>query len=99
MADCRPLIWISPPGVVRITTPAIIFLNLSGLLTAALYALQRFNRPAFLGTLSNAVMVLTVILLGRTRLESRSLALGLLVSSIAQVLFQWPALRDAALRR
>ncbi|HPD40139.1 MAG TPA: murein biosynthesis integral membrane protein MurJ [Anaerolineae bacterium] len=84
--------------MIRITTPAIIFLNLSGLLTAALYALQRFNRPAFLGTLSNAVMVLTVILLGRTRLESRSLALGLLVSSIAQVLFQWPALRDAALR-
>ncbi len=84
--------------MIRITTPAIIFLNLAGLLTGALYALQRFDRPAFLGTVANAVMVLTVILLGRSRLGALSLALGLLASSIAQVIFQRPALRDAPLR-
>lgn len=84
--------------MIRITTPAIIFLNLAGLLTGALYALQRFDRPAFLGTVSNAVMVITVILLGRSRLGSLSLAFGLLASSITQVAFQWPALRDARLR-
>ena len=84
--------------MIRITTPAIIFLNLAGLITGALYALQRFDRPAFLGTVANAVMVLTVILLGRSRLGALSLALGLLASSIAQVIFQWPALRDAPLR-
>lgn len=84
--------------MIRITTPAIIFLNLAGLLTGALYALQRFDRPAFLGTIANAVMVITVILLGRSRLGALSLALGLLASSIAQVLFQRPALRDGPLR-
>ena len=84
--------------MIRITTPAIMFLNLAGLLTGALYALQRFNRPAFLGTVSNAVMVTTVILLGRSRLGALSLALGLLASSITQVAFQWPALRDATIR-
>ena len=80
--------------MVRITTPAILFLNVAGTMAAALYALGRFDRPAMMAAVSNATLVLVVVLLGRSRLGARSLALGLLGGSIAQVLIQWPALRD-----
>ncbi len=84
--------------MIRITTPAILFLNIAGLLSAALYALQRFERPAFIGAVSNATLVIAVVLLGRTALGPRSLAIGLLIGSIAQVALQLPALRGARLR-
>ncbi len=80
--------------MVRITTPAVLFLNVAGVLSAALFALRRFERPALIAAVSNATLVLVVVLLGRTWLGARSLALGLLAGSLAQVLIQWPALRD-----
>ncbi len=80
--------------MVRITTPAVLFLNVAGVLSAALFALRRFERPALIAAVSNATLVLVVVLLGRTWLGARSLALGLLAGSLAQVLVQWPALRD-----
>ncbi len=84
--------------MVRITAPAIFFLNVAGLLSGALYALRAFKRPAFTATLANATIVLTVILLGRSFLEARTLALGVLLSSVVQVAFQLPGLREAKLR-
>ena len=81
--------------MIRITTPAILFLNVAGLLSGVLYALQRFERPAFIAAVSNATLVLVVTLLARSPLGPRSLAVGLLAGSLAQVLFQWPALRNA----
>jgi len=81
--------------MIRITTPAILFLNIAGLLSGTLYALQRFERPAFVGTVSNATLVLVVVILGRSQLGSRSLAVGLLAGSIAQVLFQYTGLQNA----
>ena len=83
--------------MIYITTPAILFLNVAALFSGVLYALQRFERPAFLGTISNATLVLIVMLLGRSALGAHSLAIGLLAGSLAQVLFQWRALRDATL--
>lgn len=84
--------------MIRITTPAILFLNVAGLLSGALYALQRFERPAFIAAVSNATLVAIVVLLGRTALGPHSLAVGLLAGSLAQVLLQLPALRGARLR-
>ena len=84
--------------MIRITTPAILFLNTAGLLSGVLYALQRFKRPAFLGAVSNATLVIVVVLLGRSRLGALSLAVGLLAGSLMQVLFQLGDLRDAHLR-
>lgn len=84
--------------MIRITTPAILFLNVAGLLSSVLYALQRFRRPAFLGAISNATLVIVVALLGRTSLQERSLAVGLLAGSVMQVLFQFSDLQDAQLR-
>ncbi len=84
--------------MIRITTPAILFLNVAGLLSGVLYALQRFQRPAFLGAVSNATLVIVVVLLGRSPLKERSLAVGLLAGSLMQIVFQLGDLRDAQLR-
>ncbi|MDY0019708.1 MAG: murein biosynthesis integral membrane protein MurJ, partial [Anaerolineae bacterium] len=83
--------------MIRITTPAILFVNIAGVLSGALYALQRFERPAFTGAVSNAAIVITVFLLGRSWLGASSLAVGLLAGSIAQVAYQWQGLQDARL--
>jgi putative peptidoglycan lipid II flippase len=84
--------------MIRITTPAILFLNIAGLFSGVLYALQRFKRPAFLGAVSNATLVIVVAVLGRSALGARSLAVGLLAGSLMQVLFQLSDLKDAHLR-
>jgi putative peptidoglycan lipid II flippase len=84
--------------MIRITTPAILFLSVSALFSGVLYALQRFERPAFITAVSNLTLILVVVALGRSRLGPHSLAIGLLAGSLAQVLLQWPALRDARLR-
>ncbi|HHE71436.1 MAG TPA: murein biosynthesis integral membrane protein MurJ [Chloroflexi bacterium] len=80
-------------AMVRMTAPAVLFLNLAGLLSAALYALQRFRLPAFTGAVYNAVMVIAIILLGRSGLGVRALAVGLLAATVAQLLLQLPGLR------
>ncbi len=79
--------------MIHITAPAILFLNIAGVLSGALYALQRFPRPAFSPTVYNATLVLIVVLFGRGVLGVKSLAVGLLLASLVQVLFQWPGLR------
>ncbi|MBN1259866.1 MAG: murein biosynthesis integral membrane protein MurJ [Anaerolineae bacterium] len=84
--------------MIRVTTPAILFLNVAGLFSGALYALQRFERPAFLGTISNATLLLVVVVLALNGTGPISLAFGLLTASIVQVIFQWSALRDAHIR-
>ncbi len=83
--------------LLRITAPAIFFLNVAGLLSAALYALKRFISPAFTAAFYNATLVLVVVLLGRSQLGVYSLAIGLLLCSAVQVGLQWPFLRDAQL--
>jgi len=84
-------------SMIRITAPAVLFLNIAGLLSSVLYALQRFTLPAFTAAVFNATVV-AVILLGHQALGARALAVGWLCASLVQVLFQWPGLRGARLR-
>lgn len=95
----------------RLTLTAVVFLGASAVLTAVLYSLQDFAFPAFCSALFNACIIV-VALLFHTQLGVASLALGMLVGSVAQVLLQLPplvrqrmvyslrvTLRDADLKR
>lgn len=84
-------------GLLRLMLPAIVFLNVAGIISGVLYALRRFTFPAFTAAAYNAAMVTLALLLGR-RLGVASMALGLLAGSAIQVALQWPGLRDARLR-
>lgn len=84
-------------SLLRITIPAIVFMNLSGILTAALQARGRFGFTAFTATTFNLVMIVCVVLL-ESQLGVVSLAVGLLLGSIAQVLIQLPGLRGVPIR-
>lgn len=81
--------------LIRMTTPAVLFLGLASVLTGALYALKRFTLPAFVGAAFNATIVIAALL---NPGEIRSLVWGLLLGSLLQILLQLPALRDARLR-
>jgi putative peptidoglycan lipid II flippase len=83
--------------LLRVSMPSVIFMTLSGILTGLLYALKRFNLPAFTAVAVNACVVGTALLFGR-HWGVMSMAVGLLLGSIAQVLLQLPGLRDAHLR-
>lgn len=85
--------------LLRITTPAVLFLSLSGVLTGLLYALKRFALPAFTAALFNATIV-AVALVGvkMFNLGIEVLAVGLLLGALLQVLLQLPGLSDARLR-
>lgn len=102
------LIWLMAGGLdapdqalavhlLRIVLPAVLFLNLAGLLSAALYALRRFAYPAFTAAVFNTAVVITALLLGRWW-GVQSMAFGLIVGAIGQVALQLPGLRDARLR-
>ena len=83
--------------LLRITVPAVLFLSLSAIVSGALYALKRFAFPAFAAPLFNLATIIVTILLA-PRLGIAAMALGLLVGSIAQLVFQLPGLRGATLR-
>jgi putative peptidoglycan lipid II flippase len=84
-------------SLLRITIPAIIFMNMSGILTAALYARRKFAFTAFTATAFNLTMIACVALLER-QLSISSLAVGMLLGSILQVLMQLPGLRSIPIR-
>ena len=75
----------------HITLFAVIFLGSSAVLTAMLYSLQAFVFPAFCSALFNASIIIVAVLF-HNQLGVGSLALGMLVGAIAQVLFQLPPL-------
>ncbi len=83
--------------LLRLVLPAIVFLNLAGILMGALYALKRFILPAFAAAVFNAAVVIVALLLGR-RWGVHSMALGLVIGAALQVVLQLPGLRDARLR-
>ena len=85
--------------LMRLTTPAVLFLSLSGIITGLLYALKRFALPAFTAAVFNATIVI-VALLGALVLDwgIEALAVGLLLGALLQVALQLPGLRDARLR-
>jgi putative peptidoglycan lipid II flippase len=83
--------------LLRITVPAVLFLSLSAIVSGALYALKRFAFPAFAAPLFNLATIIVAVLLA-SRLDIAAMALGLLIGSIVQLIFQLPGLRDARLR-
>ncbi len=84
--------------LMRLTTPAVLFLSLSGIITGLLYALKRFALPAFTAAVFNAAIV-AVALIGAVGFGwgIETLAFGLLLGAFLQVALQWPGLRDARL--
>lgn len=82
-------------SLIRLTTPAVLFLGIASILTGALYALKRFTLPAFVGAAFNGAIVIVALLNPE---DIRGLVWGLLLGSLLQVLLQLPALRDAKLR-
>ncbi len=83
--------------LLRLTIPAVIFMNLSGLVTAALFARHRFAYTAFTATAFNLVMILCTALFER-QLGPAALGVGLLAGSIVQMAMQFPGLRGVPIR-
>jgi len=83
--------------LLRIMLPAVLFLNVAGIMAGALYALKRFVFPAFTAAAFNAAMVGLALVLG-WRIGVASMAWGLLLGAVLQLALQWPGLRDARLR-
>jgi putative peptidoglycan lipid II flippase len=85
--------------LMRITSPAVVFLSLAGITTGLLYALKRFTLPSFTAAVFNAcIVVVALVLTGLFGWGIESLAIGLLIGSAMQVALQIPGLRDARLR-
>ena len=85
--------------LMRITTPALFFLSLSGIVTGLLHALRRFALPAFTAAIFNAsIVVVALIGVQYFGWGVEALAIGLLLGSCFQLFLQLPGLRDARLR-
>jgi putative peptidoglycan lipid II flippase len=102
------LVWLSAGGLpladqqlatrlLRVMLPAVLFMSLASVLSGALYALNRFTFPALTAAVFNVALVIVALALG-DRWGVYSMAVGLLVGSLLQVLLQLPGLRDARLR-
>jgi len=92
-----PDLQVLSARLLRICVPAVVFLNLAGVLAGTLYALERFTFPALTPAIFNAAVVVTALLLSKQWGVS-SLAVGLLIGSILQVVLQGFGLRDARFR-
>ena len=78
--------------MIRIVSPAVLLFGLSGVVTGLLYALKRFTFPAFGAAVFNLGTVIAALLLA-DRIGAYSLAVGVLVGSVLQLLIQTPDLR------
>lgn len=77
--------------LLRLLLPALIFMCLSGVLTALLYARERFTLPALAALAYNGGMLTGALFLSHV-LGIASLALGLGAGMLTQVVMQLPAL-------
>jgi putative peptidoglycan lipid II flippase len=93
------LVQSSRPELVQMTTllvrlmlPAVLFMGLSGLTTAVLYARRTFLLPAFAGAIYNLGIMLGAVFF-HEQLGINSLAVGMLIGALGQVALQLPGLR------
>jgi len=91
--ELRPLTVL----LVRMMLPAVLFMGLSGLITAVLYARRTFLLPAFAVATFNAGIIAGAVLFHST-LGLASLAVGMTIGALAQVLLQVPGLRGLRYR-
>jgi len=83
--------------MIRIITPALLFFGLSGIVTSLLYALKRFSYTALGAAVYNLGIIIAVPLL-KGRIDVYSLAVGILLGALLQLLIQTPGVRGARLR-
>lgn len=91
--ELRPL----TTDLVRLLLPALFFMGVSGMTTAVLYARRTFLLPAFAGATFNAGIILGIVLF-HEQLDIASLAVGVLLGAVGQVLLQAPGLRGLRYR-
>ncbi|KAB8144066.1 murein biosynthesis integral membrane protein MurJ [Chloroflexia bacterium SDU3-3] len=84
-------------AMVRWLMPAVVLMGLSGLITALLYARQKFLLPAFTTSAYNLGIIAAAALLA-TRFGPFALVFGVLLGAGLQVLLQLPGLRGMAYR-
>lgn len=95
----RPEVQELAARLFRIMAPVILLISISGVMTALLFALKRFTYPAFTGAVLNAgVLIATVALHGIPGVGITSMAIGMMLGGLFQVLLQFPGLRDARLQ-
>ena len=70
----------------------MLFLGLSGVTTALLYARRQFTLPAFVVTVYNLGIITTALALGGS-LGTTSLVLGIVIGAFLQIALQAPGLR------
>ncbi len=90
-----PSLYPITVDLMRLATPAVLFLSIASILTGVLFALRRFTLPAFTSAVFNGTIVV-VALLQPERIQS--LVWGMLLGSLLQVVMQLPGLRDARFR-
>lgn len=83
-------------SLLRITLPAVIFLNSAAVFSGLLYAYKRFTLPAFMAAIYNAVIIVVTILFN-DRLSISAMAVGLLLGAMIQLLLLLPGLRGLGL--
>lgn len=84
-------------SMVRLLMPAVALTGLSGLITALLYARQKFLLPAFTTSAYNLGIIAAALLL-TPWLDIYSLVAGVLIGATLQVGLQVPGLRGASYR-
>lgn len=99
LGEADPALLPVTAALIRWTTPAVVFLSLSGIVTGILHALKRFTLPAFTAATFNATIVV-VALIGVRGFGwgIETLAVGLLLGAFFQLVLQLPGLYDARLR-
>lgn len=96
-AEFDPALLDLTARLIRLSSPAVWLFSMAGLLTAMLYALQRFSFPALATAIYNLGIVLAAPLLAHT-LGITSLVVGMLAGAAAQVVVMAWDLQRAGVR-
>ena len=81
----------------RMVIPAVLIFGSAGIAVGTLYSLKRFTAPAFGAAVYNLGIIVATPLLAE-RIGIRSLAVGVLLGAVIQLLIQLPWLRDVPIR-
>lgn len=95
--QARPDLVPTATLLVRTLLPAVLVMGLSGLMTAVLYARRAFLRPAFAGVVFNLGVVAGMFIFHQ-QLGIVSLAVGVLLGALGQVVLQGPGLHGLRYR-
>ena len=83
---------VAAVGLVRVMLTALILMGISGVFTALLYSRRRFGLPALIGAAYNSGIIVVALLLHK-QMGVGSLALGIVIGGILQVVVLLPGLK------